>query len=205
MAVIQQFRTAVRGFNRQDVQDYIEQVAAAHRQEMAELQKRLEKSEERVAAMEETAAQLDGVTARLTHTQAALEAANQSVSRLKGELSQAESRLTAAKEEEERLRSQVAALEPLAASYRDLKDRAASVELDAHQKALAAVNEAKTEAEQIRTDTRKWLSRVLEEYSQLRVGVDGVMEQLRKLDGVPEQMEKLDETTKQLREQGGLK
>lgn len=32
MAVIQQFRTAVRGFNRQDVQDYIEQMAAVHRQ-----------------------------------------------------------------------------------------------------------------------------------------------------------------------------
>ena len=48
MAVIQQFRTAVRGFNRQDVQDYIEQMAAVHRQELAELQKRLEKSDRRI-------------------------------------------------------------------------------------------------------------------------------------------------------------
>ena len=36
-AVIQKFRTALGGFNRQDVQQYIEQTAAAHRQELAEL------------------------------------------------------------------------------------------------------------------------------------------------------------------------
>ena len=55
MAVIQQFRTAVRGFNRQDVQDYIEQLAAVHRQETAELRKQLEKSDRRIQELEETA------------------------------------------------------------------------------------------------------------------------------------------------------
>ena len=52
MAVIQQFRTAVRGFNRQDVQDYIEQMAAVHRQELAELQKRLEAFQTETARQE---------------------------------------------------------------------------------------------------------------------------------------------------------
>ena len=51
-AVIQKFRTALGGFNRQDVQQYIEQTAAAHRQELAELQLRLDEAEDRAAQLE---------------------------------------------------------------------------------------------------------------------------------------------------------
>lgn len=45
MAVIQKFRTALGGFNRRDVQNYIEQLTAAHRQELEELQGRLDEAE----------------------------------------------------------------------------------------------------------------------------------------------------------------
>ena len=61
MAVIQQFRTAMRGFNRQDVQDYIEQMAAVHRQELAELQKKLDRSEDRIAELEEAVGGINAV------------------------------------------------------------------------------------------------------------------------------------------------
>lgn len=205
MAVIQQFRTAVRGFNRQDVQDYIEQLAAVHRQETAELRKQLEKSDRRIQELEETASNIDAMAAELAQTRTALESADQMVSRLRGELSQADAKLSVAKKEMERLQTQIAALEPLAAGYQEIRDRAANVELDAHQKAQAAVNEAKTEVERIRGDTRRWLSQVMEEYSTLRYGLDGVLEQIQTLAKEPEKVAELDKTAKKLRLQGGLK
>lgn len=205
MAVIQQFRTAVRGFNRQDVQDYIEQLAAVHRQETAELRKQLEKSDRRIQELEETASNIDAMAAELAQTRTALESADQMVSRLRGELSQADAKLSVAKKEMERLQTQIAALEPLAAGYQEIRDRAANVELDAHQKAQAAVNEAKTEVERIRGDTRRWLSQVMEEYSTLRYGLDGVLEQIQILAKEPEKVAELDKTAKKLRLQGGLK
>lgn len=205
MPVIQQLRTAVRGFNRQDVQDYIEQVAAAHRQELAEMQKRLEKSEGRVRELEEAVSGIGAVADEASRVRSALSESNLTVTRLRGELSQSESKLAVAKKEMERLQAQVAALEPMAASYQEIKDRAANVELDAHQKAQAAVCEAKAEAERIRAGTRRWLSRVMEEYSVLRYGLDGVLGQLQALTTVPDKVAQLDETAKKLREQGGLK
>lgn len=205
MAVIQQFRTSVRGFNRQDVQDYIEQLAAVHRQETAERRKQLEKSDRRIQELEETASNIDAMTAELAQTRSALESADQMVSRLRGELSQADAKLSVAKKEMERLQTQIAALEPLAAGYQEIRDRAANVELDAHQKAQAAVNEAKTEVERIRGDTRRWLSQVMEEYSTLRYGLDGVLEQIQTLAKEPEKVAELDKTAKKLRLQGGLK
>ena len=205
MAVIQQFLTAVRGFNRQDVQDYIEQLAAVHRQETAELRKQLEKSDRRIQELEETASNIDAMAAELAQTRSALESADQMVSRLRGELSQADAKLSVAKKEMERLQTQIAALEPLAAGYQEIRDRAANVELDAHQKAQAAVNEAKTEVERIRGDTRRWLSQVMEEYSTLRYGLDGVLGQLQTLAKEPEKVAELDKTAEKLRLQGGLK
>lgn len=205
MAIIQQFRTAMRGFNRQDVQDYIEQMAAVHRQELAELQKKLDKSERRIQDLEGTMSSIDAMADESSKTRAALDASNQMVNRLRGEVSQAEAKLTVAKKEMERLQAQIDALEPMATSYQEIRDRAANVELDAHQKAQAAVSEAKAEAERIRAETRKWLNCVMAEYSQIRAGLDGVLEQLQRLNGVPKKVEELDETAKRLREQGGLK
>lgn len=51
--VIQKFRTALNGFNRQDVQQYIEQIADVHRQELNFLQKQLEETQARNAQLEE--------------------------------------------------------------------------------------------------------------------------------------------------------
>jgi len=205
MAVIQQFRTAMRGFNRQDVQDYIEQLAAAHRQELAELQKKLDQSDVRIRELEEAEAGRDAAEGEAARARAALESAGQTAGRLRGELSQAESKLAVAKKEMERLQARIGELEPLAEGYQKLRDRVAAVELDAHQRAQAEVNEARAAAERVRADTRTWLSGVMAEYSQLRAGLDGVLERLKALDQVPEKTKALDETAALLRERGGLK
>lgn len=206
--VIQKFRSALGGFNRQDVQAYIEETAAAHRKELAQLQERLEQAEGRTAELEAalSGAELEksGAAAEEAKVRSSLEASTKTLSRLRGELSQTESKLVVAKRELERLQAQVGTLEPMAASYAQLKDRVATVELDAHRRAQDTVDEARAEAEKIRADTQLWLDGVLEQYGQLRRGMDQLLAQARALGRTAEQVGSLDEAARALWELGGL-
>ena len=206
--VIQKFRSALGGFNRQDVQTYIEETAAAHRKELAQLQERLEQAEGRTAELEAalSGAELEksGAAAEEAKVRSSLEASTKTLSRLRGELSQTESKLVVAKRELERLQAQVGTLEPMAASYAQLKDRVATVELDAHRKAQNTVDEAQAEAERIRADTQEWLDGVLAQYGQLRRGMDVLLEQAQALGKTAAQIGSLDEAARGLRELGGI-
>ena len=164
-AVIQHFRTALSGFNRQDVQDYMEQLVNAHRQELEELKKRLEAEEGRAARLEEDVSRLQGVEEELARVREEREDASRQAARLTGELSQSESKLSVARQELERLRKQVSALTPLADAYQEFRDRAARVELEAHQRAQSTeqearrraremVSEAQAESERVRSEAR---------------------------------------------------
>ena len=88
--VIQKFRSALGGFNRQDVQTYIEETAAAHRKELAQLQERLEQAEGRTAELEAalSGAELEksGAAAEEAKVRSSLEASTKTLSRLRGEL-----------------------------------------------------------------------------------------------------------------------
>ena len=208
-AVVQKFRSALAGFNRQDVQRYIEQAAAAHRQEVARLQARLEESEGRAAELEAALSGAEsaksGAAAEEAKARACLEESTRTLARLRGELSQTESKLAVAKQELSRLQAQVGSLEPMAESYAQLKDRVATVELDAHRKAQDTLSQAQEEAERVRAETRAWLGRVLEQYSLLRQGMEGLLEQVQLLSRGEERLAVLDETADKLREQGGVK
>ena len=206
--VIQKFRTALGGFNRQDVQQYIEQSAAAHKRELAEMQQRLDQAEEHSreleAALSGAESEKSGAAAEEAKVRASLETSTRTLAKLRGELSQTESKLTVARRELERLQEQVGTLEPMAESYAQLKDRVATVELDAHRRAQDTVDEAQAEAERIRADTQKWLDGVLEQYSRLRQGMDGLVTQAQALEKAAEQVAELDEAARGLRERGGL-
>ena len=208
-AVVQKFRSALAGFNRQDVQRYIEQAAAAHRQEVARLQARLEESEGRAAELEAALSGAEsaksGAAAEEAKARACLEESTRTLARLRGELSQTESKLAVAKQELSRLQAQVGSLEPMAESYAQLKDRVATVELDAHRKAQDTLSQAQEEAERVRAETRAWLGRVLEQYGLLRQGMEGLLEQVQLLSRGEERLAVLDETADKLREQGGVK
>lgn len=207
-AVIQKFRSALGGFNRRDVQQYIEQTAAAHRQELARLQARLDESEGKAAELEAALSGAEsaksGAAAEEAKARACLEESTRSLAKLRGELSQTESKLAVAKQELSRLQAQVGSLEPMAESYAQLKDRVATVELDAHRKAQDTVSEAQAEAERVRAATRAWLEGVLAQYGRMRQGMDGLLEQARLLDRDSGGLEALDAAAKQLRERGGL-
>ena len=107
--VIQQFRTALCGFNRKDVQLYIEQTADAHRQELAQLQEQLDQAEERSSTLEAalSGAEIEksGAAAEEAKVRASLETSTRTLSKLRGELSQTESKLIVAKKELERLQA----------------------------------------------------------------------------------------------------
>ena len=208
-AVVQKFRSALAGFNRQDVQRYIEQTAAAHRQELTKLQARLEESEGRAAELEAALSGAEsaksGAAAEEAKARARLEESTRTLAKLRGELSQTESKLAVAKQELSRLQAQVGSLEPMAESYAQLKDRVATVELDAHRKAQDTVSEARAEADRVRAETREWLEGVLAQYGRLRQGMDGLLEQVRLLNQDSKGLGALDETARALRERGDLK
>ena len=213
--VIQKFRAALFGFNRKDVQQYLEQAAAAHREELAQfqwqlvqLQKKLDKAEERggelEAALSGAESEKSGAAAEEARVRASLEESTRTLSKLRGELSQTESKLTVARQELERLKEQMGAMKPMAESYAQLKERVATVELDAHCKAQSTVDEAQAEAERIRADTQAWLGGVLTQYGQLRQGMSALLAQVQAMVQAAGQMEPLDETARSLRELGGV-
>lgn len=198
MEVLNKFRSALGGFNRKDVLDYIEASDIAHRKQMQELQKKLDAAEK---AREELKGELAGlrsekgsVAAEEAKVRASLEESTSTLSRVRGELSQAETKLAVARNELNRLQNQVAELEPMAKSYEELKDRIATVELDAHKKAQATIDEANTQAENTRREVRQWLSGLLGQYDRLRQALNEVS------DGIREGGEAAD----RIREWGGL-
>ena len=206
--MIQLFRTALFGFNRTDVQEYLEQAAGAHRKEYAQLRGQLEEAQERVAELEAALSgarsERSGAVAEEAKVRALLEESTCALSKLRGELSQTESKLAVARKELERLKEQMGDLKPMAENYAQLKERVATVELDAHRKAQGTVDEARAEAERIRADTRAWLDGVLEQYGRLRRGMDTLLAQARAMEETAAQAEVLDETVRDLRKLGGL-
>lgn len=194
--VIRKFRGALNGFNRKDVLQYIEQSAVSHRRQMAEL-------EERLAASEEARTRLEGelsglrdekgsVAAEEARVRASLEEATEVLTKLRGELADTDTALTHSKSELARLQSQVGELAPMAQSYGELKDRVATIELDAHRKAQATLDEARAEADRVRQETSAWVDQVLAQYGALREQMGGVLELARSLSGLGDQIARMD-------------
>ncbi len=179
MQVLQKFRSSIGGFNRRDVMNYIETTDRAHGQQMADLRRELERTENARLELERELSEMrseHGATAaEEAKVRASLEESTRTLAHVRGELSQAETKLAVAKGELTRLQEQVAQLEPLAKSYEELKERVALVELDAHRKAQATIDEANAQAAALREETRVWLEGVLGEYDKMRRAVEDQM------------------------------
>ena len=203
--VTQRFRGALAGFNRRDVTRYIEQSAAAHSRQVAGLEERLDQAErERDNALRE----LDGLrsergdlAAEEARVRSSLEESTRTLAKLRGELTQTETKLGVARAELARLQEKVEQLSPMAERYEQLKDRVATVELDAHRKAQATIDEAQGQAEEIRERARQWLGRTLEGYDGLRQAMDGLFARARSVSDWEEQLRQADERAHSLREE----
>ncbi len=202
--VTQRFRGALAGFNRRDVTRYIEQSAAAHSRQVAGLEERLDQAErERDNALRE----LDGLrsergdlAAEEARVRSSLEESTRTLAKLRGELTQTETKLGVARAELERLQAKVAQLAPMAERYEQLKDRVATVELDAHRKAQATLDEAQGQADALRAEARQWLGRTLEEYDGLRAAMDDLFRKASAVSQWEETVRQADELARALRE-----
>lgn len=202
--VIQKFRRALGGFHRGDVTHYIQQSAAAHNRQVTELEERLEQIERQ---RDEAQGELDRLRSRQgdlaaeeSRVRASLEESTKTLARLRGELTQTESKLNVARAELGRLQEKVEQLSPMAERYEQLKDRVATVELDAHRKAQATIDEGQAQAEALRAQARQWLECTLEEYDGLRRAVDGLFAQARSVADWEERARQADERAQRLRE-----
>ena len=202
--VIRKFRGALNGFNRKDVLQYIEQSAVAHRRQLAELEERLTRSEEARAGLEGELSGLrdekGSVAAEEARVRASLEESTAALTRLRGELGETETNLAAARSELVRCQREVAELAPMAKNYEELKDRVATVELDAHRKAQATVDEARAEARALRQETARWTEEVLARYGGLRQSMDELMQKAKSLAELEEELRGADERAAQLRD-----
>ena len=206
--IVHKFRTALGGFRREDVLNYITKTDQAHARALEEVNREMERERQARQELEE---QLSGLrtehgsaAAEEARMRASLEETTMTLARVRGELVQAEQELAAVRRELSTRQEQVAQLEPLARKYEELKDRVATVELDAHRKAQATVDEANAQAEELRGQTRDWLRGVTEEYDCLRREMDEVSGHAQSISRLMERVRQADERLASLKERGGV-
>lgn len=177
-----QFRTAAfGGFQKQDVLNYLEKSAKDHADKIADLQKQLKEAMEAQVEMEAQAA-ADQIRV------AELEDANR---RLGEDLASREESLAMSIQRCDALEGQLAALKadmermaPAAEAYRELKDRAAGIELAAHVRAQAIEEESRRKVEKTAQEVLTWIDQVQGAYSNLHLSLNAALaaaaEELRK-------------------------
>ena len=177
------FRTAaLGGFHKQDVLDYITTTNKEHLEQAAELTKqaqqaRQEREElaEKLTAAEEardkSAAECERLGAALAQRSAALERAEKELAALKAEREKTGARLA-------ELEEKLPGLESGAAAYAVLKERLATIELEAHRKAQETVEQAEIDAAALRGDVEGWLNRVQSGYQRLRADISATVAHL---------------------------
>lgn len=168
-----QFRTATfGGFQKQDVMNYLERSAKEHAEKLAALQKEL--AEEKLARAEGE----DRAAAQELRL-AALEEENR---RLAGQLSDKEERLRQVEGEREDLRTlsdqlqdQLDKVLPAATAYEAVKDRTASIELEAHGRAQAIEQEGRVRAKKAQEQVLDWFDKMQAAYLRLRTDIDATL------------------------------
>lgn len=174
------FRTAVvGGFNRQDVLDYIESAVRESREKMVALQKELqslreerEKLWQERAALEQRAETLRKESEKLRRT--GTDQGNE-LGELQAELALEREERAALQKELERYKEQCAKWAEGAKAYDDLKDRTATIELEARQRARAIESAAEEKAKRLRTEAEQILYKVQTGYGRLRGDVDATI------------------------------
>lgn len=160
--------SAFGGFNRKDVINYITTAAAEQNEKVEQLNRQLSD----MTAQRDEAQQR---AARAEQTLAAMTGERDDCRRQAQETAEKAGRLPGLEAEVEQLRRRVSELEPDAAAYLAIKERAAGIELEAHQRAQGIVNEAKAEADKLQEQTRQWVLQVRREYDELRAVVESTV------------------------------
>ncbi|MEG1578394.1 MAG: hypothetical protein RRY64_00420 [Oscillospiraceae bacterium] len=171
-ATDQSFRTAAfGGFNRQDVMRYIETSAKEHSAKLSQLKKALETEQKAHEELENQIASAgireDDSVGRAQRAEEHLAETNSKLNAATAALEEKTARLTAAERELGELRDQVRRFEPEATAYEGLKDRCATIELEAHQRAQAIIDESIASTEATRVQLTAWVEKVRGSYGRL--------------------------------------
>jgi chromosome segregation ATPase len=167
--------SAFGGFNRQDVLNYLENSAKETAQQKEALQQELERAAEAAAQKDAELAELHGRVNRLEREAADRQA---KLEQLEVSLAAANAECARQSAELEQLRKEAAQMEELkpdAQAYREIKERTAGIELEAHRRAQAIEEKAQEDAEQLRRRMEQWLQRVSREYDGLRSEVEATV------------------------------
>lgn len=205
-----QFRNTAFGFHKKDVLDYLELVAQQHGQQMQSLQERLDQAVQELDGLSrregEQSAQLERARTELERQQERSGRLEEQLREAQARAEQLEQELLQAREEGRRFREEAERLRPGAEAYDAVKERAAGMELQAHQRAQAVLDDAQEEVRQIRGRVEQWVARAAAQYAGLRRQVESAAAQaaqeLQKaqgcLDQVVEGMARQDEALEEL-------
>lgn len=157
--------TTFGGFNRQDVLNYLSAAETEHEKIVLDLRTELDEYRrgrtEDQSRLEELEAKLSTETKRCMTLQ-------EDLSKLELERQKTSDALKQAEQEMKLLRASIAELEPKALAYGRIRDRAAAIELDAHERAQVTLDQAKEEAMQIQENCAAWIRDVQAGYERLR-------------------------------------
>ena len=171
-----QFRTvAFGGFHKQDVLNYITTSSKEQQDRSADLQQQLDrvqqerdelakKYESTEEARAKNAAECERLSEVLTERTTALDVTGRELADLKAAHEALSARLA-------ELEARLPSLEEDAAAYNALKDRTATIELEAHRKAQETVEQAQAQAAKLRSEMESWLRRVQNGYQNLRTDI----------------------------------
>lgn len=159
------FRSAAfGGFNRQDVMDYLERSVKEHNQALEQANNQLAQARGEADQLRQQLAQV-GEEARQAKEELERVTADQQFAREQSGL------VEELRCENQQLRTQADRAQADAEAYAAIKERTASIELEAHRRAQSIVDEAQAQAEQIRRELAQWLERVERDYYDLRAQV----------------------------------
>jgi len=215
------FRTALFGYKKKDVLDYIESASASAMRETAAAresadyqQKNAEQARLRIYELEKTIeevreAQQDvskKLEASLDNTQEAIrdkEALERELERLRDALSVSEKELSYAKEINDSLERRVEDLEKEVSRAMEQKMLIADTVINARGISSAIIDSAKTQAEQSKKDAKQYLENAKEEYTIFYSGVRRYSEDVKASIGgiggnIDEMMLRLDMTGREL-------
>lgn len=170
------FRTsAFGGFNRYDVMAYLEHAAKVHTKQMEALQTACDEAvqgrDEAIRARDEAEARLNQLSGQEAQASAAQLQLTDELARTKGELEETRSRIERAEQARAQLETRIEAQAADAAAYQLLKERTATIELEAHSQAQKILDDAMEQVKTIRTRMEQWVHRMEVRYDYLHADV----------------------------------
>ena len=169
MAAFQNFRSALNGFNREDVVHYIEYMNNKHTSQINQLKNELHAQQEELAVLRDRPVQDPVLTEQLDEAQAARTALAQEVEALKAELADAKAQLEQARSQADRPRtdSELEAYRRAERAERVAGERVAQL----YDQANGALADATAKADEAATQIGGLADRVAAQLSELQAAL----------------------------------